>query len=622
MNLTPIYELKSRLRAAAIAGTNLLSEDFRLKKAIEGFAPLAKSSPVFAKIDEMTNSLLADNSPANLLDTITLVDAVITTLGTVETKDEFSDLETIGGGEILEIPYSRLSAIIDALTTKGNGNYSTFNDIRENNPELLRDYRVRPALVTGMGASYSDLADEVTEVVEGMDSSMIPLLKMGFDPKGKKEMIRRIQAIETLGGASENAFYLEQLENSEKDIRRALIFALGHNVNNADKLIELIKTEKGKMKTAAMSTLTTLDCEKAAEFFEEYSKKKPVDVLELMDRGDASSKWASELTAKLIDRVLIDKGGNKITLSEAANGKVALKYCFSANGMISALLGKTGPAIEKIYREYDNKENLRNLIDEVFAHTIIITGDESLRKLAIELNNDSPMKGYYTYAEAIARFLGVEDCSKWLEEQVKEVYNNNTKNTLTDHYMDVTHSPIYKAARKICFADGKYCLVLTKSDYTTDKDMLFRSKPINQPVKEKFTDIFIAHPTVGSTTMLADKWLDISDKEYCEKLKDHFIKQGTINSETGSRSILLKLRKLNAVNVKGLAMKYLENRIGIVSLKTHDLQSLFIGLDGDDQYKLDEAREVVDAVRSGKLKIDIKAEDIDTFADWAERNYG
>ena len=43
MNIAPIYELKSRLRAAAIAGTNLLSEDFRLKKAIEGFEPLAKS---------------------------------------------------------------------------------------------------------------------------------------------------------------------------------------------------------------------------------------------------------------------------------------------------------------------------------------------------------------------------------------------------------------------------------------------------------------------------------------------------------------------------------------------------------------------------------------------------
>ena len=38
MDIAPVYELKARLRAAAIAGTNLLSEDFRLKKAAESFA--------------------------------------------------------------------------------------------------------------------------------------------------------------------------------------------------------------------------------------------------------------------------------------------------------------------------------------------------------------------------------------------------------------------------------------------------------------------------------------------------------------------------------------------------------------------------------------------------------
>ena len=33
MDTTPIYELRERLRAAGIAGTNLLTEDFRLKRA-------------------------------------------------------------------------------------------------------------------------------------------------------------------------------------------------------------------------------------------------------------------------------------------------------------------------------------------------------------------------------------------------------------------------------------------------------------------------------------------------------------------------------------------------------------------------------------------------------------
>ena len=44
MDTTPIYELRARLRAAGIAGTSLLSEDFRLKRAYEAFKPLETAS--------------------------------------------------------------------------------------------------------------------------------------------------------------------------------------------------------------------------------------------------------------------------------------------------------------------------------------------------------------------------------------------------------------------------------------------------------------------------------------------------------------------------------------------------------------------------------------------------
>ena len=41
MDLQPLYEVKERLERAAVAGTGLLGEDFRLKRALEGLAPLA-----------------------------------------------------------------------------------------------------------------------------------------------------------------------------------------------------------------------------------------------------------------------------------------------------------------------------------------------------------------------------------------------------------------------------------------------------------------------------------------------------------------------------------------------------------------------------------------------------
>lgn len=49
MDVKPVYELRERLRAAVIAGANLLSEDFRLRRALEAFKPLEMASPSLRK---------------------------------------------------------------------------------------------------------------------------------------------------------------------------------------------------------------------------------------------------------------------------------------------------------------------------------------------------------------------------------------------------------------------------------------------------------------------------------------------------------------------------------------------------------------------------------------------
>ena len=57
-SLQPLYDVKERLEAAAIAGTGLLGEDFRLQRAAENIKPLAASSPVFGKISAGLDKLL------------------------------------------------------------------------------------------------------------------------------------------------------------------------------------------------------------------------------------------------------------------------------------------------------------------------------------------------------------------------------------------------------------------------------------------------------------------------------------------------------------------------------------------------------------------------------------
>ena len=86
MNLQPFYDLRERLHVVANAGVNLITEDFRLKRAVEAIAPFAKVSPVFQKIEQMVKKLISPACPDRsmvLLDTLALLDAVLTTQGQI-----------------------------------------------------------------------------------------------------------------------------------------------------------------------------------------------------------------------------------------------------------------------------------------------------------------------------------------------------------------------------------------------------------------------------------------------------------------------------------------------------------------------------------------------------------
>ena len=121
MDAKPIYELRSRMRAATIAGTSLLSEDFRFKRAAEAMKPLEASSPVFSKIGEQIHRLLAPDCPApaqTLLETLTLVDAVLCTLAAVEANSSIVPLEIqqYDSDIVINAPYSLLYHLRDAIT--------------------------------------------------------------------------------------------------------------------------------------------------------------------------------------------------------------------------------------------------------------------------------------------------------------------------------------------------------------------------------------------------------------------------------------------------------------------------------------------------------------------------
>ncbi len=302
MNLQPLYDVKERLEAAAIAGTGLLGEDFRLARAAENLKPLAAASPVFAKINAGLAKLLAapaQERPGLLLDLLALVDAVAYTQGKTGMDGELSPLPA-GAGVYRQISYGQISPLLAALTSTGGGRMEIIQSAWKNHPEFFSDFRVLPAVVAGLGDSYGEIADLNAAILERIGRAALPLLKQDFDPVGKKEMARRVQIIDEIAGAAENEWYLAQLPKAKKLIRQTLLLALRRDTANAPLLAELSETEKADCRLAARFALARMEAPGARAYLETLGGKDRIAALDVMRcsrtraAGDLAAEWFIE----------------------------------------------------------------------------------------------------------------------------------------------------------------------------------------------------------------------------------------------------------------------------------------------------------------------------------------
>ena len=452
MDIAPIYELQNRLRSAAIAGVNLLQEDFRLKRAAEAVKPLEGASPVFAKLNQqMTVLLSADctNPMAVLLDALVLADAVICTLGAVEAVGEIQPLET-GTMEdvvIINAPCSKVKSLIEALTTSGSGNYAFVQDMHKTSLEIFKDYRVRYALVQALGASYAEFAEMVKEWLMEEDGSILPLLKKDFDPRGKKEMQRRLEVIYAIAGKKENDFYLQMLASAEKDIRLELIKCLGEEPSNKNLFLDMVNTEKGKNKQAVLNILAGMQDDRIDAIFGKMVQKKPEDVCEYLitSATEGASKIIAQLCMELLPSILEMQEGQERTDDEKLKIK---RFCRS----VEALVGKSGDDVVKCYRLLlEHKEKLDILAgDEIgyyvvesqfedakerkkrhtweetigmhLANSLVVSDDQQIAAFAMEQyeNQDGKQKNdIFLTAAALAKLYEGGDCTVWYEEQIQ-----------------------------------------------------------------------------------------------------------------------------------------------------------------------------------------------------------
>jgi len=652
MDTIPIYELRARMRAVGIAGTSLLSEDFRLKRAYEAFKPLEGASPVLAKLGQLTEQLFSPNCTnlqGALLDAIMLADAVICTLGAVDTQGEMESLtitalEPSTDNIVVNAPYSVLKELIDALTTSGGGHYGYVCEMHDSHPELFRDYRVKYTLVQALGASYAELADKVEEWLrESNDKTILPLLYKDFDPKGKKEMVRRVRLISALAGANANDFYVKMLKEAQREVRTELIDALRHDPGNMSLLFALSRTEKGKNRDKVFELIAEIQDEQVKDFFQELAKKKQDTVLVYL--RNSTTDWSSDLVAEICEKILED-----LKLVDDDSDKEKQEVSDRLQLLVRAIFGKGGPLICACYKKllanqkeidtllkktwrkpqnaYQNdtlqygvlqscrywyKSNIREIetaLGKILHHSLLVNPDPDLQALAYELYQSADSKKTnlkFLSAAVTVCFSNDEDCTEWLEQQARD------KILLVPKFSKERMEAITEAAAYIRWSTTANSYEFFGSYMDDRPEVKSITRPIRLSHAKEIVEWFQKHSSKVVDEMLS-YWIPLKDKCMCNMMGEYFYRKALITGD--NRMYLSSMKACGWTVCEGLAIHYCKSKERQIS--QWELYNYLAEMPGDREAKRAEAQKLKELIRTGEInpnKIDTLSLDV-----WIEKN--
>ena len=429
MNFEPLYELKNRLENVAIVGINLVKDDFRLKRAIEQVKEYSNAAKVFKQIYDMGNSLIStdDEDKCDLfLDLLALLDAVLCTQATTYSGDKPQKINTIAKNKDFykELHYSELSPLIYAFTETGGGRLNIITDSFKTNPEIMKDFRVKTYMIHGLSDKYSEIADRMVKELKKQGKEVIPLLKDGFDPQGKREMISRLEIIASICKEEENDFYKYCIENGSKEIKEIAIGFLMYDQNNIDYILDLTKTEKGKLKNKAFEALSYMSDGRAAEEWGKFLKKKPLDNIEYL-RGteqqwvinylnDFIMEYIAETKSKILktaeERKKVEYDILKISpfILKNRNEKTLL-FC-------KELYPYNKSEIKRILNFYIAKDLDKEVIDTIKELSKEYEGEFLQQEFLISLIKDKPETVYKNFSQYTG--VGKE------REEVRKLFNS------------------------------------------------------------------------------------------------------------------------------------------------------------------------------------------------------
>ena len=429
MNFETLYELKNRLENVAVVGINLVKDDFRLKRAVEQVKEYSTAAKVFKQIYDMGSSLISTDNEDKcdlFLDLLALLDAVLCTQATTYSGAKPQEIKTITKNKdyYKELHYSELSPLLYALTETGSGRCEIIENIIENNSKLLNDFRVKNYMIHGLSDKYSEISYIITEELKKQGKEVIPLLKDGFDSQGKRDMVLRFDIISTLCKEEENDFYKYCIENGSKEIKEIAIEALKYSQDNIDYILDLTKTEKGKLKNKAFEVLSYMNDNRAEKEWDKFFKKKPLENIEYLRGTD--QQWATDYLNNFIG-VYIEELKNR-SLKTAEERRIVES---EVTRICSVILNKRTDKILSLfkdlypYNKYEIKKILsfyivtdlnKELTDLIKELARKYEGEFLEQEFLISLLQNKPETVYKNFS----KYAGIGG----LEEEIKKLFNS------------------------------------------------------------------------------------------------------------------------------------------------------------------------------------------------------
>ena len=424
MNFEPLYELKNRLENVAVVGINLVKDDFRLKRAVEQVKEYSNAAKVFKQIYDMGNSLIStdDEDKCDLfLDLLALLDAVLCTQATTYLGEKPQEIKTIAKNKdyYKELHYSELSPLLYALTETGSGRCEIIENIIENNSKLLNDFRVKNYMIHGLSDKYSEISYIITEELKKQGKEVIPLLKDGFDPQGKRDMVLRFDIISTLCKEEENDFYKYCIENGSKEIKEIAIGALKYSQDNIDYILDLTKTEKGRLKNKAFEALSYMNDDRAEKEWDKFFKKKPFE--NILYLQNTNQQWAIDYLTNYIEEYVkeLKKEDKKKEVGVEVSSLCMMTFKRRTNKLLSLykeLYPYNRYEIKRILSYYIVSKVDKEIIDLVKELSEKYEGEFLEQEFLISLIKDKPETVYKNFS----KYIGVGKSQK----EIKDLFSN------------------------------------------------------------------------------------------------------------------------------------------------------------------------------------------------------